>query len=121
MYAQSVIQVRIDKPLKEEVGEIFSSIGLDMSTAIRMFFQRCRAVKGIPFALTAVSETTAVRMGLSKGKWEMSDDWHEQEHMLDREIEADFHRRICPIPEYGQKIAINGDIFADDSALWENS
>ena len=42
MYAQSVIQVRIDKPLKEEVGEIFSSIGLDMSTAIRMFFQRCR-------------------------------------------------------------------------------
>jgi DNA-damage-inducible protein J len=52
MCAQSVIQVRIDKPLKEEVGEIFSSIGLDTSTAIRMFFQRCRAVKGIPFALT---------------------------------------------------------------------
>lgn len=91
MYAQSVIQVRIDKPLKEEVGEIFSSIGLDMSTAIRMFFQRCRAVKGIPFALTAVPETPAVRVGLSKGKWEMPDDWHEQERKLDGEIEADFY------------------------------
>ena len=74
MYSQSVIQVRIDKPLKEEVGEIFSSIGLDMSTAIRMFFQRCRAVKGIPFALTAVPESPAVRMGVSKGKWDMPDD-----------------------------------------------
>ena len=91
MYAQSVIQVRIDKPLKEEVGEIFSSIGLDMSTAIRMFFQRCRAVKGMPFALAAVPGAPVVRMGLSKGKWEMPDDWHEQERKLDGEIEADFY------------------------------
>ena len=91
MYAQSVIQVRIDKPLKEEVGEIFSSIGLDMSTAIRMFFQRCRAVKGIPFALTAVPETAPVRMGVSKGKWDMPDDWYEQDRKLDGEIEADFY------------------------------
>lgn len=29
-------------------------------------------------------------------------------------------RRIR-LPGYGQKIAIKGDIFADDSALWENA
>lgn len=30
-------------------------------------------------------------------------------------------RRIRPLPGYGQKIAIKGDLFADDSALWENA
>ena len=30
-------------------------------------------------------------------------------------------RRIRPIPGYGQKIVVKGDLFADDSALWENA
>ena len=87
----------------------------------RLFFQRCRAVKGMPFALAAVPDAPVVRMGLYKGKWEMPDDWHEQERELDVELEADFHRKIRPLPGYGPKSAIKGDIFADDSALWENA
>ena len=30
-------------------------------------------------------------------------------------------RKIRPISDYGQKIAVKGDIFADDSELWENA
>jgi len=30
-------------------------------------------------------------------------------------------RKIRPIPGYGTKIAIKGDLFADDSELWENA
>ena len=30
-------------------------------------------------------------------------------------------RKIRPIPGYGTKIAIKADLFADDSALWENA
>ncbi len=30
-------------------------------------------------------------------------------------------RKIRPIPGYGTKIAIKGDLFADDSAMWENA
>lgn len=30
-------------------------------------------------------------------------------------------RKIRPLPGYGTKIAIKGDLFADDSALWENA
>ena len=30
-------------------------------------------------------------------------------------------RKIRPISDYGQKIAVKGDIFADDSDLWENA
>ena len=30
-------------------------------------------------------------------------------------------RRIRPIPGYGQKIVVKGDLFSDDSSLWENA
>ncbi len=31
------------------------------------------------------------------------------------------NRRIHPLPGYGSRIKIKGDLFADDSALWENA
>ncbi len=30
-------------------------------------------------------------------------------------------RKIRPLPGYGTKIAVKGDLFADDSAIWENA
>ena len=30
-------------------------------------------------------------------------------------------RKIRPLPGYGTKIAVKVDLFADDSALWENA
>ena len=30
-------------------------------------------------------------------------------------------RKIRPLAEYGTKIAVKGDLFSDDSALWENA
>jgi len=30
-------------------------------------------------------------------------------------------RKIRPLPGYGSKITIKTDLFADDSALWENA
>ena len=30
-------------------------------------------------------------------------------------------RKIRPLPGYGTKIAVKGDLFADDSALWEHA
>ena len=38
-----------------------------------------------------------------------------------RVVQIESTRRIRPLTGYGQKIAIKGDIFADDSALWENA
>ena len=88
---QSLIQIRVDRPLKEEVSEIFSSLGIDISTAVRMFFQRCRRVKGIPFALTVQDPPSAPRIGLSKGKWNFPADWEAQDKALDAEIAKDFY------------------------------
>ena len=30
-------------------------------------------------------------------------------------------RKIRPLAKYGTKIAVKGDLFSDDSALWENA
>ena len=90
MAAQALVQVRIDQPLKNEVSDIFSSIGLDMTTAIRIFLQRCRQVRGIPFALTLPKENT-VAPGQSKGKWDLPADWFEKDQALDKAIEEDFY------------------------------
>ena len=56
MYAQSLIQVRVDRPLKDEVSSIFAMLGMDISTAIRMFLQKCKMERGIPFAMTVPAD-----------------------------------------------------------------
>lgn len=49
MSEQALIQFRADRELKDEVTDIFASIGLDMSTALRMFLIKAKHVRGLPF------------------------------------------------------------------------
>ena len=48
----TLVQARVDKELKREVTEIYEALGMDLPTAIRMFFVRSKMVRGIPFATT---------------------------------------------------------------------
>jgi DNA-damage-inducible protein J len=45
------IQVRVDDKLKESSDHLFASLGLDTSTAIRMFLVAAMESGGIPFAV----------------------------------------------------------------------
>ena len=47
--SQTLIQVRVDKTLKEQTAAIYDAIGIDLPTAIRMFFKRSVMVGGLPF------------------------------------------------------------------------
>lgn len=49
MAEQVLIQFRADKALKQEVTEIYESLGMDLPTALRMFMNKSKMVKGIPF------------------------------------------------------------------------
>ena len=42
-------QVRIDSEIKKQATELFSSIGLDMSTAVNLFLYQCVLRGGLPF------------------------------------------------------------------------
>ncbi len=65
MSDQTLVQIRVDKSLKEEVADIYESLGMDLPTAIRMFLTRSRMVRGIPFETTLpkdeVTRTEALR------------------------------------------------------------
>ena len=58
MAEQALVQVRIDKELKQEVSEIYDSLGMDLPTAVRMFFVRSKMVRGIPFDTTLPKDVT---------------------------------------------------------------
>ena len=44
-----VLQVRIDDELKNQATEIFNELGIDLSTAVRMFLKKAVLEKGLPF------------------------------------------------------------------------
>lgn len=47
----ATLQIRIDDTLKEQADILFFSLGLDTSTAIRIFLNACIENGGIPFSV----------------------------------------------------------------------
>jgi len=47
--SQTLLQVRVDRELKDRTASIYDAIGMDLPTAIRMFFKRTVMVGGLPF------------------------------------------------------------------------
>jgi len=60
MTEQVLIQFRADKALKQEVAEIYETLGMDLPTAFRMFMLRSKLVRGLPFEAT-LPEATITR------------------------------------------------------------
>jgi len=51
--AQSMlIQVRVDKELKEDMDKLLNDLGLDIPTAVRMFLKQVQRRRGLPFAVS---------------------------------------------------------------------
>lgn len=53
----AVLQVRVDEELKDQASAIYNELGIDLSTAVRMFLKKTVLVGGIPFE-TKVDELT---------------------------------------------------------------
>lgn len=49
--ANSLVQIRVDEQLKEDVTNIYEELGIDLPTAIRIFLKRSVQEKGIPFGM----------------------------------------------------------------------
>lgn len=52
----AIIQLRVDDELKEQASLIYGKLGLDLSTAIRMFLTRSVSINGIPFEMVLDKE-----------------------------------------------------------------
>ena len=49
MAEQVLNQFRSDKKLREDCVAIYEAMGMDLNTAFRMFMERTRIVRGLPF------------------------------------------------------------------------
>jgi len=49
MSEQVLNQFRSDRVLREECVAIYEAMGMDLNTAFRMFMERTRMVRGLPF------------------------------------------------------------------------
>ncbi len=56
--AMSNINIRIDAEKKAKAQELFSSLGMDMSTAINLFIQQAIEFNGIPFVIRKYNAET---------------------------------------------------------------
>ena len=45
----AMLQVRVDDNLKEQASILYENLGMDLSTAVRMFLKKSIQVGGIPF------------------------------------------------------------------------
>lgn len=61
--ATSLLQVRIDDTLKNEASKVFENLGIDTSTAVRMFLKRAVLENGIPFRMTLPKELYSADRG----------------------------------------------------------
>lgn len=50
--ASSVLQVRIDEQIRNQASDILNNLGLDMSSAVRLFLNRIIIEQGLPFTMT---------------------------------------------------------------------
>lgn len=56
--ADSVIRSRVDPKLKAEASQVFGSMGLTMSEAIRLFLVQAVSQKALPFAVMIPNTAT---------------------------------------------------------------
>ena len=55
----NTVQLRIDDKTKRAVASVFHSLGLDLSTGVKIYFQQVLNYKGIPFPLITENGYTA--------------------------------------------------------------
>ena len=74
--ANTNINIRVANDIKNKAQDVFSSLGLDMTTAVNIFLRQAIRKNGIPFELVADKPKRKTRQfGRLKGKIRMADDW----------------------------------------------
>ncbi len=68
------LNIRTDKEIKEAAEKIYSSLGLNMTTAINMFLRASIRERGIPFELKLNIPTDETIEAIEEGRMIANDD-----------------------------------------------
>ena len=61
-----MLQVRVDDEIKNKASEIFNALGIDLSTAVRIFLLKSIAVGGLPFEMNIDNSTVKALAALER-------------------------------------------------------
>lgn len=88
MGEQVLNQFRSDKTLREDCIAIYEAMGMDLNTAFRMFMERTRMVRGLPFP-AVLPETKMTRAEAQKAIDDMREEAANMPEMSLEEINAE--------------------------------
>ena len=71
------INISVDSDIKSEAQDLLDSLGLDLTTAIKIFLLQTIKRRGIPFAIVDAPTKATPKPGCMKGKIWMSEDFDE--------------------------------------------
>lgn len=74
MAMDAVVQVRMDKSLKQEAESLYSRLGTSFAEAIRLFARQSVAEQGLPFSVKVPLAGTYRQLGIADGEYEIPDD-----------------------------------------------
>ncbi len=61
-------QIRIDATIKKQATELFSALGLDMSSAVNIFLNQCVLKGGLPFMVEIPQYSTKVLEAIQEAR-----------------------------------------------------
>lgn len=64
----ATLQIRVDDSLKSQADKLFSSLGLDTSTAVRIFLNAAIEHDGIPFSVEHKSIPSTLAQAISDSR-----------------------------------------------------
>ena len=62
----ALLQIRVDEELKNQANAIYNELGIDLSTAVRMFLKKSILEGGIPFDTKVDSLTLSAILSVDK-------------------------------------------------------
>ena len=89
MSEQVLNQFRCDKKLREDCVAIYEAMGMDLNTAFRMFMERTRMVRGLPFPAILPQETRMTKTEARAAIHELRDEAKGFKEMSLDEINAE--------------------------------
>ncbi len=66
--ATAPTQIRIDSDIKKQATSLFSSLGLDMSSAVNLFLHQCVLRGGLPFSVEMPNYNKATLDAMDEAK-----------------------------------------------------
>jgi len=90
MAEQVLNQFRSDKALREDCVAIYEALGMDLNTAFRMFMERTRMVRGLPFP-AVLPETRMTRTEAQKTIDDMREEASDFSEVSLDDINAEIH------------------------------